>query len=80
MVDRMDEELGQELPLAFHHEFGFLTSCPTNVGSGLRASVFMHLPGLVLTKEIKKVLHGLRQVGGDSGCLRRDIILSSLAL
>lgn len=63
MVDRLDEELGRELPYAFHHEFGFLTSCPTNVGSGLRASVFMHLPGLVLTKEIGKVLQGLSQVG-----------------
>jgi len=63
LVDRLDEELGRELPYAYHHEFGFLTSCPTNVGSGLRASVFMHLPGLVLTKEIGKVLQGLGQVG-----------------
>jgi protein arginine kinase len=63
LVDRLDEELGRELPFAYHHEFGFLTSCPTNVGSGLRASVFMHLPGLVLTKEIAKVLQGLGQVG-----------------
>lgn len=63
LVDRLDEDLGQELPYAYHHEFGFLTSCPTNVGTGLRASVLMHLPGLVLTKEITKVLHGLSQVG-----------------
>ena len=63
LVDRLDEELGQELPFAYHHEFGFLTSCPTNVGTGLRASVLVHLPGLVLTKEIGKVLQGLGQVG-----------------
>ncbi len=63
LVDRLDEELGRELPFAFHPEFGYLTSCPTNVGTGLRASVFMHLPGLVLTKEIGKVLQGLGQVG-----------------
>lgn len=62
-VDRLDEELGQDLPFAYHHEFGFLTSCPTNVGTGLRASVLMHLPGLVLTKEIGRVLQGLGQVG-----------------
>jgi len=62
-VDRLDEELGQELSYAYHHEFGFLTSCPTNVGTGLRASVLVHLPGLVLTKEIGKVLQGLGQVG-----------------
>ena len=63
MVDRLDEELGNQLPMAYHQEFGFLTSCPTNVGTGLRASVLMHLPGLVLTKEIGQVLKGLNQVG-----------------
>ena len=63
LVDRLDEELGAELALAYHHEFGFLTSCPTNVGTGLRASVLVHLPALVLTKEIGKVLQGLTQVG-----------------
>ena len=62
-VDRLDAELGQRLAFAFHPEFGYLTSCPTNVGTGLRASVLIHLPGLVLTKEISKVLQGLAQVG-----------------
>ncbi len=62
-VDRLDAELGQRLPFAFHSEFGYLTSCPTNAGTGLRASVLIHLPGLVLTKEISKVLQGLAQVG-----------------
>jgi protein arginine kinase len=62
-VDLLDSELGQRLPFAFHPEFGYLTSCPTNVGTGLRASVLIHLPGLVLTKEISKVLQGLAQVG-----------------
>ena len=59
----VDAELGQQLAFAFHPEFGYLTSCPTNVGTGLRASVFIHLPGLVLTKEINKTLHGLTKVG-----------------
>lgn len=63
LVDSLDEELGQEIPYAYHHEFGFLTSCPTNVGTGLRASVLLHLPALVLTKEIAKVLQGLSQMG-----------------
>ena len=62
-VDRVDGELGQRLAFAFHSEFGYLTSCPTNVGTGLRASVLIHLPGLVLTKEIGRVLQGLGQVG-----------------
>ncbi len=62
-VDQLDEELGARLSFAFHQEYGYLTSCPTNVGTGLRASMLVHLPGLVLTKEIGKVLQGLGQVG-----------------
>ncbi len=62
-VSALDTELGQRLAFAFHPEFGYLTSCPTNVGTGLRASVLVHLPGLVLTKEINKILQGLTQVG-----------------
>lgn len=58
-----DAELGARLSFAFHPEFGYLTACPTNVGTGLRASVLIHLPGLVLTREIAKVLQGLAQVG-----------------
>lgn len=58
-----DGELGARLSFAFHPEFGYLTACPTNVGTGLRASVLIHLPGLVLTREIAKVLQGLAQVG-----------------
>jgi protein arginine kinase len=62
-LERLDRELGAALPVAFHQEFGYLTACPTNAGTGLRASVLIHLPGLVLTKEIAKVLQGLAQVG-----------------
>jgi protein arginine kinase len=62
-ADELDDQLGSVLPFAYHNEFGFLTSCPTNVGSGLRASVLVHLPGLVLTKEIGRVLESLGQLG-----------------
>ena len=62
-IEGLDRALGQRLPYSFHTEFGFLTACPTNVGTGLRASVLIHLPGLVLTKEIGKVLAGLQQMG-----------------
>jgi protein arginine kinase len=62
-VERLDRELGAQVPFAYHSEFGFLTACPTNTGTGLRASVLIHLPGLVLTKEIAKVLAGLQQMG-----------------
>ena len=62
-AEKMDRELGAELPYAWHNEFGFLTACPTNTGTGLRASVLIHLPGLVLTQEISKVLQGLQHMG-----------------
>ncbi|MCX5766567.1 MAG: protein arginine kinase [Gemmatimonadetes bacterium] len=62
-AQRLDRELGEQVPYAFHAEFGFLTSCPTNTGTGMRASVLIHLPGLVLTQEIAKVLQGLQQMG-----------------
>jgi protein arginine kinase len=59
----LDDELGRHVPYAWSGEYGFLTACPTNTGTGLRASVLIHLPGLVLTKEIAKVLAGLQQMG-----------------
>ncbi len=62
-VEALESELGELVPYAFHREFGYLTACPTNAGTGMRASVLIHLPGLVLTKEIGKVLAGLQQVG-----------------
>jgi protein arginine kinase len=62
-VQQLDRELGSKVPYAFHDEFGYLTACPTNVGTGMRASVLIHLPGLVLTKEMSKVLASLQQMG-----------------
>jgi protein arginine kinase len=62
-ANRLDEELAKNLPLAFDENLGYLTACPTNVGTGLRASVLVHLPSLVLTQRIKKVLSGVTQVG-----------------
>ncbi len=60
---RVDRQVGEQVPYAYHQDFGFLTSCPTNTGTGLRASVLVHLPGLVLTQEIGRVLQGLQQMG-----------------
>lgn len=63
LVDRLDEGIGRDVLLAYHRDFGYLTSCPTNAGTGLRASALVHLPALVLTREIARVLQGLEQVG-----------------
>ncbi len=59
----LDDELDGLLDFAFSEELGYLTACPTNVGTGLRASVLVHLPALVLTKQINRVLQGVTQVG-----------------
>lgn len=63
LADAADDELDQALDFAFSDEIGFLTSCPTNAGTGLRASVLIHLPGLALLEEMPKVLKGISQVG-----------------
>jgi len=62
-ADAADDELDPSLDFAFSEEIGFLTSCPTNAGTGLRASVLIHLPALVLLNEIQPVLKGVLQVG-----------------
>lgn len=62
MIDRVDDELQSLLGFAFSPSFGYLTSCPTNLGTGLRASCMLHLPALVLTKKINKVLELLSKI------------------
>jgi len=61
-ADLLDSELGAAVDFAFSDRFGYLTACPTNLGTGLRASLLMHLPGLVHSKEIHKLLDSLRQL------------------
>lgn len=57
---RLAGELEERLAFATSSRLGHLTACPTNVGTGLRASILVHLPGLVLTRDIEKVLNSLR--------------------
>ncbi len=61
-MNALDDELESRVLFAFDDEFGYLTSCPTNVGTGMRASVMLHLPGLVLTKEIQKVFQAMQKM------------------
>src|SRR5436190_16614153 len=61
-IDRLDDLLEQRVTYAFSEEFGYLTACPTNVGTGMRASVMLHLPALVLTKQIEKVFRALQKI------------------
>lgn len=62
-ADRADDELSSTLDFAFSDDIGFLTACPTNAGTGLRASVLIHLPALVLLEEIPKTLKSIMNVG-----------------
>ncbi|MFN0131504.1 MAG: ATP--guanido phosphotransferase [Phycisphaerales bacterium] len=57
MADQADDHLESGLTYAFHTRFGYLTACPTNVGTGLRLSVMLHLPSLRLTGNMEKVKH-----------------------
>jgi protein arginine kinase len=61
-IDKLDDLLEQRVSYAFSEEFGYLTACPTNVGTGMRASVMLHLPALVLTKQIEKVFRALQKI------------------
>lgn len=63
MANKMDDVLEQHLDYAFDERRGYLTSCPTNVGTGIRASVMMHLPALVLTQQINRILNAISQIG-----------------
>jgi protein arginine kinase len=61
-VDRVDDMLEARVSYAFSEEFGYLTACPTNVGTGMRSSVMLHLPALVWTKQIEKVFRALQKI------------------
>ena len=61
-VNALDDELGASVAYAYSDRWGFLTACPTNVGTGLRLSILIHLPALVLTEDIERVTRGLTEI------------------
>jgi protein arginine kinase len=61
-INRLDDRLEQRLEFAFHEQFGYLTACPTNTGTGIRVSVMMHLPALKITSEIERVFRAARDM------------------
>ena len=62
IINEIDGELGNMLDFAYSVDFGYLTACPTNTGTGMRASVMLHLPSLVMTKQIGKVLQAITKL------------------
>ena len=63
MASQIDDIVESKLDLAFDEKMGYLTSCPTNLGTGLRASVMLHLPGLVFTRNISNIINVSPQLG-----------------
>ena len=63
LASEIDDAVEAELNIAFDEKMGYLTSCPTNLGTGLRASVVLHLPGLVFTKNIANIINISQQLG-----------------
>ena len=63
LITKIDQQLEKTIPFAFDHELGYLTACPTNLGTGLRASAMLHLPGLVLSDHIGQVIQGIAKLG-----------------
>ena len=63
IANRIDDELSKTLEYAYSPKLGYLTACPTNIGTGLRASVMLHLPALVMTKQIGRVLSAVSKLG-----------------
>ncbi|MFA6940912.1 MAG: protein arginine kinase [Clostridiaceae bacterium] len=62
-ADKIDDMLEERLDYAFHESLGYLTACPTNIGTGLRASVMIHLPAITSSNKIKEVSNILNRVG-----------------
>lgn len=63
LASQVDDIFEAQLEYAFDESRGYLTSCPTNVGTGVRASVMLHLPALVMTQQINRILSAITQVG-----------------
>ena len=63
LIDKVDSALEERVDYAFHPVLGYLTACPTNVGTGMRASAMIHLPALVLGDQINQVIQAVNKIG-----------------
>src|SRR5262249_3340344 len=62
-IDSIDTRLEKKLDYAFNAELGYLTACPTNLGTGIRVSAMLHLPGLVLAEQINQIIQAVNKLG-----------------
>ncbi len=63
LVEGVDDALEEAVAFAYSSDFGYLTACPTNVGTGMRASAMLHLPGLVLGEQINQIVQAVGKLG-----------------
>lgn len=63
IIDAIDTELSKKLSFAYSTRWGYLTACPTNTGTGLRGSIMLHLPSLVFTGQVNKILQATAKLG-----------------
>ncbi len=63
IINEIDTHIERHVHYAFSPQLGYLTACPSNVGTGMRASVMLHVPGLVLLNEINPILKGIDKIG-----------------
>ena len=62
-IDRLDSMLEKKLDFAFDNDLGYLTACPTNLGTGIRVSAMLHLPGCVLDEQINPIIQSVNKLG-----------------
>lgn len=62
-IDQADSSLEKKLEYAFSPDLGYLTACPTNIGTGIRVSAMLHLPGLVLAEQINPIIQSVNKLG-----------------
>src|SRR5947207_11236409 len=62
-IDQIDSKLEKKLDYAFSPDLGYLTACPTNLGTGIRVSAMLHLPGLVLAEQINQIIQAVNKLG-----------------
>src|SRR5580765_1872698 len=62
-IDQVDSKLEKKLDYAFSTELGYLTACPTNLGTGIRVSAMLHLPALVLSEQINQIIQAVNKLG-----------------
>ena len=62
-IDAVDTSLQEKVGFAFDRHYGYLTACPTNLGTGIRVSAMLHLPGLVLAEQINQIIQAVNKLG-----------------